>query len=79
MKRWYIENLGYSEYPIDAIIQHLKLQNGVKFISSANKFYWSNQPRVITFRADHSTIEVIGQWLPRDLRVRLHWKEKQLF
>lgn len=74
MQRYYIENIGHGIYPTDAIAQHLKLTNGVKRIYEANKFYWNNQPRVITFAADKPTLEIIEQWLPDDLRVYPHWK-----
>ncbi len=75
MQRYYIEKRGYGEYPTDAIVQHLRLTGRVKYINEANKFYWSNQPRVITFNADKPTLEIVEQWLPDDLRVYPHWRK----
>ena len=77
MQRYYIEKLDDGDYPVDEIVYHLKLTKGVKRISSANKFYWHNLPRVITFSCDDpSTTWVIETWLPENLKVRTHWAAK---
>lgn len=76
MKRWYIA-FGTDYYLIDAIMQHLRLTEGVKRISSANRFYCKREPRVITFSCNYKTAEIIAQWLPESLKVCLHWNDNE--
>ena len=60
-----------------AIVQHLKLTEGVSKINSAYRFYNSNQPRVLTFSADYNTAVSLTRWLnPIGLKVYLHWKKQ---